>query len=588
MPPAGFRAPLLPTTVVQPPAAVVPEAVAKDAIIAWFRGEFAAANAIIDALCSHLAQMEGGGGGGCEYESLFAAVHRRRFNWIPILQMQKYFSIADVTLELQKVAARRAKEREAASAAPAAVAVDAGEASAEKVTVPAASAEEYGEISCENGGDDVADATDPMKEGSHDAPESEIIDTAAITLNLTDVTAAPPSLLDSVGTQMVGAFDNSPPVALTRIYYFSSPTHLTQTRSQEVHPLPECVGGFCSSPEDCEAHRAQIKMRKGFSAREPVKGHMVNVVRGLKLYEDMFSSTELSELNEFVNELRVAGQNGELSGETFVLYNQQLKGNKREMIQLGAPIFGHVEDNPTCNIEAIPAPLEGVINRLIQCHLISDNRRPNGCIINFFDEGEYSQPFLKPPHLDQPVSTLLLSESTMAFGRALVNNSDGNYRGSLMLPLKEGSLLVMRGNSADTARHAMCSSPNKRVSVTFFKVRAAQIENSLSAVPPFTRAMTLWKPGVPSAPNGNTGYETMPKWGVLRAPLVMLAPVRPIVLRPRKVPRAGTGVFFPWKVGSKKPIKQLPPRAQKARLLAGTALASPGKTHTPDEDLDGN
>lgn len=163
MPPAGFRAPLLPTTVVQPPAAVVPEAVAKDAIIAWFRGEFAAANAIIDALCSHLAQMEGGGGGGCEYESLFAAVHRRRFNWIPILQMQKYFSIADVTLELQKVAARRAKEREAASA--------------EKVTVPAASAEEYGEISCENGGDDVADATDPMKEGSHDAPESEIIDT---------------------------------------------------------------------------------------------------------------------------------------------------------------------------------------------------------------------------------------------------------------------------------------------------------------------------------------------------------------------------------------------------------------------------
>ncbi|XP_019164488.1 PREDICTED: uncharacterized protein LOC109160655 isoform X2 [Ipomoea nil] len=521
MPPAGFRAPLLPTTVVQPPAAVVPEAVAKDAIIAWFRGEFAAANAIIDALCSHLAQMEGGGGGGggCEYESLFTAVHRRRFNWIPILQMQKYFSIADVTLELQKVAARRAKEREAASG--------------EKVTVPAAPAEEYGEISCENGGDDAADS---IKEDSHDAPESEIIDTG----------------------------------------------------SQEVRPSPECVG-FCSSPEDCEAHRAQIKMRKGFSAREPVKGHMVNVVRGLKLYEDMFSSTEVSELNEFVNELRVAGQNGELSGETFVLYNQQLKGNKREMIQLGAPIFGHVEDNPTCQkIEAIPALLEGVISRLIQCHLISENRRPNGCIINFFDEGEYSQPFLKPPHLDQPVSTLLLSESTMAFGRALVNNSDGNYRGSLMLPLKEGSLLVMRGNSADTARHAMCSSPNKRVSVTFFKVRAAQIENSLSAaVPPFTRAMTLWKPGVPSAPNGNTGYETMPSWGVLRAPLVMLAPVRPIVLRPRKAPRAGTGVFFPWKVGSKKPVKQLPPRAQKARLLGLPSSGETRKVDTPDEDLDG-
>lgn len=40
----------------------------------------------------------------------------------------------------------------------------------------------------------------------------------------------------------------------------------------------------------------------------------VNVVRGLKLYEDIFTDTELSKLSDFVNELRVAGQNGELSG----------------------------------------------------------------------------------------------------------------------------------------------------------------------------------------------------------------------------------------------------------------------------------
>lgn len=53
-------------------------------------------------------------------------------------------------------------------------------------------------------------------------------------------------------------------------------------------------------------------------------------------------------------------------------------------------------------------------------------------------QGEYSQPFLKPPHLEQPVSTLLLSESTMAFGRTLGCDSDGNYRGSLILSLKAG------------------------------------------------------------------------------------------------------------------------------------------------------
>lgn len=88
-----------------PPTMMMPDAFAKDAIIAWFRGEFAAANAIIDGLCGHLAQVEGGG--SSEYESVFAAVHRRRLHWIPILQMQKYHSVADVTLELGRVAAAK-------------------------------------------------------------------------------------------------------------------------------------------------------------------------------------------------------------------------------------------------------------------------------------------------------------------------------------------------------------------------------------------------------------------------------------------------------------------------------------------------
>lgn len=37
-------------------------------------------------------------------------------------------------------------------------------------------------------------------------------------------------------------------------------------------------------------------------------------MRGLKLYEDVFNDSELSKLNDFVTELRVAGRNGELTG----------------------------------------------------------------------------------------------------------------------------------------------------------------------------------------------------------------------------------------------------------------------------------
>ncbi|TMX04536.1 hypothetical protein EJD97_007864 [Solanum chilense] len=467
---------------VTPMASMVSETFAKDAILAWFRGEFAAANAIIDALCNHITQLEGG---RAEHESVFAAIHRRRLNWIPILQMQKYCSIAEVTLDLRKVAERKIKERE-------------------------------------------------------EFAISKQCDNQAITHEIVD----------------------------------GPETDITHDTGLLIQHLEESVE-FCSNHENCEARHAHIKMTKGFVSKELVKGHMVNVVRGLKLFEDVFTPNEISKLNDLVDELRVAGQNGDLSGETFILFNQQVKGNKREMIQLGTPIFGHIKEEAMCqksNIEPIPALLQGVIDHLIQWNLISESRRPNSCVINYFDEGEYSQPFMKPPHLEQPVSTLLLSESMMAFGRALVSDSDGNYKGSFMLSLKQGSLLVMRGNSADMARHALCSSASKRVAITFFKVRT-EMNNFVSdqQIPPLTKAMTLWQPGVPThystangAANGYKIMDVMPKWGFLRAPEGMVAPVRPMVLRPRRISTGGTGVFLPL---SRKPAKHIPPRAQKRRFL---------------------
>lgn len=492
-------------TPVQPGMMMMPGAFAKDAIISWFRGEFAAANAIIDALCVHLSQLEAG---RCEYESVFAAIHRRRLNWIPILQMQKYFSISDITLELQKVAEEKTRHG--------------GVDQIDEVNVASLVNEKNFEVSLEsadsktNGDADVVDV-DFTRD---DSPNSEITDTG----------------------------------------------------SQEIQLLAENNEICLNQEEDWEARRAQMKMTKGFVAKESVKGHMVNVVRGLKLYEDILNDSELSKLNEYVNELRVAGQNGELSGETFIKYNQQSKAIKRELIQFGAPIFGQVKDDATSksqdsHIEQIPAPLEDVIDHLIQYHLISENRRPNSCIISFFDEGEFSQPFLKPPHLEQPISTLLLSESTMAFGRTLVCDNDGNYKGPLMLSLNKGSLLVMRGNSADMARHVMCQSPTKRISVTFFKVRTDSCKN---------KAMTVWQPNVPTPNRTMKASDTtgaIPKWGgALRAPqLLMLAPVQPMVMSPRRLPRGGTGVFLPWTVGSRKPTKHLPPRAQRGRLLVAEA-----------------
>jgi hypothetical protein len=135
-----------------PPPFLVSDSYAKDAILAWFHGEFAAANAIIDALCGHLAQVASSSN---DYDLAFAAIHRRRLNWIPIIQMQKYHSIADVTLELRKVAEKKTESVEGA-----------------KETVESDGFDDKVVESVGNGGDQAtAEVT-----VEYDSPDSEITD----------------------------------------------------------------------------------------------------------------------------------------------------------------------------------------------------------------------------------------------------------------------------------------------------------------------------------------------------------------------------------------------------------------------------
>jgi hypothetical protein len=47
-------------------------------------------------------------------------------------------------------------------------------------------------------------------------------------------------------------------------------------------------------------------------------------VKGLRLYEDIFSESQLCKLNDFVKEIHAAGQNGELSGE-FCRFNVAIR-----------------------------------------------------------------------------------------------------------------------------------------------------------------------------------------------------------------------------------------------------------------------
>ncbi|KAL7583930.1 hypothetical protein Lser_V15G41660 [Lactuca serriola] len=61
---------------------------------------------------------------------------------------------------------------------------------------------------------------------------------------------------------------------------------------------PRRLGGLESSDQDDKRVRSQGICKRTY----------VNVVRGLKLYENILTHTELTRLNEYVNKLRVAGK----------------------------------------------------------------------------------------------------------------------------------------------------------------------------------------------------------------------------------------------------------------------------------------
>ncbi|WOL03204.1 hypothetical protein Cni_G11924 [Canna indica] len=543
--------------------ATVPDMFTRDAMIFWFRGEFAAANAIIDDLCEHLARI----GGANEYEEVFTAIHLRRVNWIPVIHMQKFFPTDNIAAELRLVAANRAAASYYAMAEE--------QAMGNHILVePEEMVNRMGENCALMEEEPAADEEEAATEGVIVAVEEE---------------AAPEEEEGAVDGIKVAIEEEE--VAVEDISSGDSSDHKgadyvdADGGSQEEQTSLDSVN-ICADQEGNLLRPERIKLIKGFMAKESVKGHMVNVVKGLKLYEDIFTESELLSLAEYISELRLAGHRGELSGETFIFFNKEVKGNKREIIQLGVPLFQSATEDAASNIEPIPSSLQTVIDHLILWRLIPETKRPNSCIINFFDEDEHSQPYFKPPHLENPISTLFLSETTMVFGRSLVGDDDGNYTGSLTLPVKEGSLLVMRGNSADTARHVICATPNRRMIVTFVKVRTTDQHAESPTGLQGSTAMAVWQPASPILPQNMPGPGVMAygphlmvpaPWGLNPnpgTPVMMMPPPRPVPVMgpnkkgPRNWTRNGTGVFLPWTVGPKRFIRHLPPRIQKRRLLA--------------------
>eukprot|EP01018_Ginkgo_biloba_P005468 Gb_29007 [translate_table: standard] len=699
----------------------------RDNFISWLRGEFAAANAIIDALCHHLRIVGEPG----EYDFVLTCIQQRRYNWTVVLHMQQYFSVAEVVYALQQAAWRK-QQRNSDHFACAQINPDFrgkdnlssqmdGYGSAihgnvnygsrnyhGSTTYRAESIKKSGQQSSSNQNGSKAGVS--VSVGAYEEKTENVgmntqaqLGDAVSTNSALHSVEGPDNVpgygtdkLEKQSSSSVNPFSNQKSMGGDESKQISkeqagsgnngsngmdeheepklpnSERNDTfqkgrKSRAAEFNPgKPELLDGasvtyqsgvcddmlsnvdfrFLSKQED-DRRRTMIMASKNFVGNELLEGKMINTVEGLELYENIFDASELSRLASLIQELKVAGRRGKLRGKTYVVSRRPMKGNGREMIQFGLPIVdGPLEEETTAGtpkdlVEPIPTVLQDVIDRLLRWQIIPEHRKPDCCIINFFNEGDHSQPYISPPHFERSFCTMsLLSECTMVFGRVIATDHPGVYKGSLKIPLPAGSLLVMQGNSADIAKHAICSSAGQRATITFVKVQTKKSVNfpyvSTHISHPSSSSTTHLAPPVGRQSSGNASvplhsmgrgmghttvkhYNAVPTSGVLPVPPVRASQMPqclsasgiqppfagpqgpagaypPVAVIPPgwsttprptpRMPNSGTGVFLPCNGSGSGPGQpaSLPQQQQGALALSpGSSRSEPSSTATSGE-----
>ncbi|KAK1385305.1 RNA demethylase ALKBH10B [Heracleum sosnowskyi] len=431
----------------------------RDGFISWIRSEFAAANAIIDSLCDHLKGIGDQG----EYDAVIGSLQLRRVNWYPVLHLQHFFSVSEVAQSLDHVAWRR-RERYRGGGGGYRRGFEQGKGPGKRFDGGGwkRGVEVSGREAIAKGDDKVA------VDGVDLSTKSQVDDVSQSSGNVSANESGEGEVVDDgVTSDAKGSCE------------------VKVDKGPSISP-------FSHGKKDISVNA------KTFVGTEIVDGKSVNAVDGMKLYEELFDSPEVANLVSLVNDLRTTGRKGLFqAGPTFIKSHRPTRGHGKEMIQLGIPIVDSRSEDRVAGrtfkerrIEPIPRLLQDVIDRLIALQVITVE--PDCCIIDYFDEGDHSQPYMWPHRFGRPICVLFLTECDMTFGEVIAVEGLGNYKGSIKLSVTPGSMLVMQGRSTDFARYALPALQKQRILVTLTK---SQPKRSSGHYPSVTAAtQSQWIP----------------------------------------------------------------------------------------------
>ncbi|XP_059652876.1 RNA demethylase ALKBH9B-like [Cornus florida] len=221
-----------------------------------------------------------------------------------------------------------------------------------------------------------------------------------------------------------------------------------------------------------------VQRKTDYICLERVKGRIVNILDGLELHTGVFSAAEQKRIVDLVYLLEEKGKNGELKARTYTAPEKWMRGKGRVTIQFGC-CYNYATDKNGNRpgimrneiVDPLPHLFKVIIRRLIRWHVLPPSCVPDSCIVNIYDEGDCI-----PPHIDnhqfvRPFCTVsFLSQCNIIFGTHLEVVGAGEFTGPSKIPLPLGSVLVLKGNGADVAKHCVSAVPTKRISITFRKM----------------------------------------------------------------------------------------------------------------------
>ncbi|CAM0872200.1 unnamed protein product [Alopecurus aequalis] len=528
----------------------------RDGFISWLRGEFAAANAIIDLLVLHLrAQGDPG-----EFDHVFATVQQRRQHWAPIIHMQQFFPVSDVAFALQQAAGWRRRaplSQNLQHGAPVVAPSPPPPPPRRPAFVPS-----HHRHGANHRPDPPRPAANVAATAGSDKDGRELHNKEGKGLKERE------GVVDAKGLQL------------------DSPI----TDEGEKNPKLQTNG---------EGSSKVVPAPLEYTTSEIIDGKPVNTVEGLKVYEGLVNVTEINKIVSLANETKASSRRGGLEvGQTVIVGKRPLRGHGSAVIQLGVPIIeGPLEDENQreTKVEPVPGLLQDLFDRFFQQGIVPS--KPDYCVIDFYHEGEYSHPQQPPPWYGRPLCTLCLTECDMVFGRVIFGER-GDNRGPLKLSLSIGSLVVLQGRSADVAKRSIPATRKQRILLTFGKSVARKLippESAARSTPSLTPSpMPSWGP--PSRPANMRPHSQSPThFGFAPASNVLPAPtagphhippsdgMQPLFVAP--APVAAAAIPFPAAVplSNTAPawIPEAAPRPAPPRLpVPGTGVfLPPGSGH---------